>query len=104
MMSSRQEHDHEALIKIKISGYETQALVDTGASSSFMDAAFAVKIGCHVSESAIVVDLGSANSKVTTRGLTAPLRCSRNGVVASCQFHVLDLPPGPPCGIGRDTY
>ena len=103
-MSTSQHPDHEVLITIKILGYKTQALVDTGASSSFMDAAFAIKIGCRISESSIIVDLGSANSKVTTKGLTAPLRCSRNGTIASCQFHVLDLPPGPSCVLGRDTY
>eukprot|EP00697_Spironema_sp_BW2_P013001 gnl/Spiro4/29725_TR14599_c0_g1_i1.p1 gnl/Spiro4/29725_TR14599_c0_g1~~gnl/Spiro4/29725_TR14599_c0_g1_i1.p1 ORF type:complete len:1590 (-),score=337.19 gnl/Spiro4/29725_TR14599_c0_g1_i1:22-4635(-) len=91
-------------LPVTVGGHAVTALVDTGASHSFLDLQLAYNVGCPISPSELVIGLGSADATAPNYGLTSPLTCSTGAHTTLSPFYVTNLPTGLKCVIGRDIY
>jgi transposase InsO family protein len=80
-------------VPVQINGNNANALLDSGASTSFVSPAFAERTGLTIIPAIGVVELASPSANVARVGITAPTTVQLNGTEATISFEVMDLGP-----------
>ena len=93
----------EYVVDILLDDHPIQALLDTGASHSFVDLGFITSKNIPNTTVSCDVGLGAHGAQAQATGKTLPLRCIMGSKACLAEFFVMRLPQwAPKCILGRD--
>ena len=93
----------EYVVDIFINDHPMQALIDTGASHSFIDSDFSSMNKISFTLATYEVGLGAHGAQAHATGKTVPTRCTLGSKMCVAEFYVMRLPQwAPKCILGRD--